>query len=278
VDSATPEQKKQAQTIFADAMKDFDASRFDVATTKFRQSYDVVASPNSRLMIARTLEQQGKLAEAYDEYDKAVSETEAASQKDKHYADSAKAAHAEMDQLRERIALVHVNIAGAPPPEGATLTVGGRKVEREAWSKPIAADPGKTKVTLTLPDGTSRDSEAEGVAGKEVTVALAERTPDTHPQAPPPADAEAAEAGRKKRRIGAYVAGGVGVAGIATFTVLAVINEAPNPRAAALVIGILGVGMGAVLYLTSQPQSARPSSPRSALVVGPSSVGFVHQF
>src|SRR4051794_11034742 len=73
VHSAEKDQKAGAQKTYEAGTKLYDSKHFDEALAAFRASYQIVASPNSRLMIARCLRDLGRNAEAYREYD-AVSE------------------------------------------------------------------------------------------------------------------------------------------------------------------------------------------------------------
>jgi hypothetical protein len=67
VDQASNDQLRAAQKTFRVADDLYDAKRFEEALTADRASYDIVASPNSRLMIARSLRELGRLEQAYHE-------------------------------------------------------------------------------------------------------------------------------------------------------------------------------------------------------------------
>ena len=99
LDSATPEQKRAAQKMFEAGDELYEAGRFAEAAEAFRGSYGIVASPNSRLMLARALHQLGKLAEASVEYSGVAGENTAA---DGRYSEARQAAEAERDALRDR--------------------------------------------------------------------------------------------------------------------------------------------------------------------------------
>src|SRR5258708_21299079 len=61
-----------AQKVYLQGTAHYKAGRLLEALAAFRASYDMVASPNSHLMIARTLRDKGAIAQAYAEYDRVV--------------------------------------------------------------------------------------------------------------------------------------------------------------------------------------------------------------
>jgi hypothetical protein len=65
---ATAEQRDQAQDHFTRAREQYGAGKLEEALASFKASLDVVASPNTRLYVARCLRELGRLAPAYVEY------------------------------------------------------------------------------------------------------------------------------------------------------------------------------------------------------------------
>src|SRR4051812_48863807 len=82
-DAAPPEkeQKAGAQKTFDAGSRLYDAHRYDEALTAFRASYQILASPNSHLMVARALRDLGRNVEAYAEYDSVAREAAAKGEK-----------------------------------------------------------------------------------------------------------------------------------------------------------------------------------------------------
>jgi hypothetical protein len=62
VEQATKEQKEAAQTAYLAGREAYDGRQFVDALAAFRESYGVVASPNTHLMIAHTLRELGRNA------------------------------------------------------------------------------------------------------------------------------------------------------------------------------------------------------------------------
>ena len=94
-------------------MEAFNADKYDEALQAFQASYDSVASPNSHLMLARTLVKLGRLGEAYEAFDETQREAEQAAKLDEKYEKASKSAADERDALRPKIALVTVQVSGA---------------------------------------------------------------------------------------------------------------------------------------------------------------------
>ncbi len=150
-EAATAEQKQQATQHFERGLAAFDQARYEEALSAFRDSFAVVASPNARLMIARSLVGLGRRAEAYDELQITAADAASASFQDPKYDQTAKAARAELQELEKGLALLEVRVSGAGPED--ELFVGGRSIPRASWDKPIAVDPGLVRVELVRPSG-----------------------------------------------------------------------------------------------------------------------------
>ena len=72
--NATPVQREQAQTHFLKGKASFDRNDLPGALEEFRASLEIVASPNARLYVARTLREMGRLVEAYAEFGRTAAE------------------------------------------------------------------------------------------------------------------------------------------------------------------------------------------------------------
>lgn len=169
VDQATSEQKQQANDAYKEGRASYDKRQFVDALRSFRASYDIVASPNTHLLIAHTLRELGRNAEAYDEFGLVAVEAREAAKTDPKYEKSAELAIEEQKLLREKIGLVTVEVTGAT--DAATLTVEGRQIPREKWGAPIAVDPGRATFLLTTA-GDPVVREREVTAGGEHTLRI----------------------------------------------------------------------------------------------------------
>lgn len=300
VEAASAEQRDQAQRKFTEGMKAFDAKRYDQALEGFRASYDIVASPNSHLMIARALREKGDLVLAYREMQQVHREASAAAAADKKYEKTEQAARAELAEMAKRLGFVVVQLEHAPA--GVTVTVAGETVAPDQLGQPLVVAPGQVAIVATAPGEAPVEQTLSIEAGATEPVTLAFAEPQ--PAAPPPS-APSVEFNTSKMdmRTWSYVAGGVGVAGLVTFAVFGGLNQAkyndlqdacPNNRCppdrqsdidagkayqtaanVGLGVGILGLGTGTVLYLLSNKSSAEQQNAAAKvpmLVVGRDSV------
>ncbi|MBW2453082.1 MAG: hypothetical protein JRI68_01150 [Deltaproteobacteria bacterium] len=239
VHEATGAQKRAAQQQYDEAMKAFNDKRLDEALAGFRASYDIVASPNTRLMVVHVLEDLGDVVAAYLEAVATREAADAAAAQNKRYRPAAKSARKEVAKLRRRVGLVTVKVLPAEDDDGAgveafELTVAGQSIDRAAWGEPIAVAPGQCEVVLVAATGTAT-KEIGVAAGGAIAITIAppgrRRTPD-EPQGPSqPSDpvrppeggelpgGEGAGDDGSGLRAPAYVFGALGVAGMVVFAI-----------------------------------------------------------
>jgi hypothetical protein len=312
--SATPAQKKEAMDHFTTGKQAFEAKNYEKAAIELRASLDVVDSPNARLELARALRDGGKLGEAWAEYERVVQGATKLAAKEERYKKTADAATSERTEVEAKLAFVLVAVAHAPA--GAVLKVGGTTVPQDRWDDPIVAPAGAVDVVLS-------DASGKELTRQTVMATVGQKLPvdlDAQPPAPPATPRDVApedkpdyarppqpdttpppsSSGRAGLRPWAYVAGGLGVAGLATFTVFGLMSnsnysdlqsschpvtacpaskssELDNGKTYQLVaniglgVGIVGVAAGATLFVLSLGGKSGPAT--TGLVVGPSFVG-----
>jgi hypothetical protein len=304
---ATPEQTQKAQTVFRSGDALFDVQRYEEALARYRASFDIVASPNTRLMIARCLNELGRLDEALSEYQETLALARKAAEKNPAYQPTAQAAQDELTALRSRVAWLSIDLGDVPP--DAELTVGGKPAR--LLGEPLPVVPGKVEIVATARDGRQARAEVHLAAGRESSVKLklgetvtvgsppekAETPAAPAPSLPPPVSAAATEPPPKSSGLRplAWIAGGVGVAGLVGFGVLGALNNSkfhsleskcpeghcpPNLRDdidrgrqlqtfanVSLIVGAVGLGTSVTLFLVGRD---RPR--QTAVLVGPSSV------
>jgi hypothetical protein len=296
-DAAT---EKAARDQFKKANDAYDAERYDEALAAFRSSYGTLASPNTRLMIGRTLVKLNQFPAAYEELERTARE---ASEKGGKYDKAREAAMREIEQLRPRIGLLTVRVVDAPP--GTLVTIGDRDYPAETIQAPLPVMPGGVTVQA-MGGGRTSTASASLVPGGEGAVDLvmtAAPEPGASPAAPsappasrsPSADVAPSEEGSSLRPW-AYVAGGIGVAGFVTFGIFGAMNQSkfsdledncPGGTCPAeleddidsgrtyqtvanigLAVGIVGVAAGATLFVLSMGGEQRASLPRVEVAGG----------
>jgi hypothetical protein len=301
VSDAAQEQKSAAQKTFEAGDGLYEGGRFEQALTAFRASYEIVQSPNTRLMAARCLRELGRVAEAFREFDGTI---ELARASGGRYAEAEEAARAERDALAGSIGHVVVS-AGDGSATGFTML--GRDYDAGDFGAAIPVVAGEVSIGWIVNGKLGEQRSIAVAAGATVRVAP-----------PPSAPAERASKvpARSKVRVTpraepepaslrpyAFVAAGVGAAGLVTFTVFALKSRStyaslkdacpdgacPPDRLddidagrrdqtianIGLAIGVAGVGAGVALYLVS------PTTGESGHVsarVGPASVSLEGAF
>jgi hypothetical protein len=304
--AASAGDKKLAQGKYDGAVKAFKARHFKEALAGFRASFDIVASPATRLMIGKSLKELGDVLGAYDEIDRAEAEARELSTTEERYASVAETAGKELEQLRPRVALVNVKIKGADAFQ--TLTLGGRDIPAPKAGRAVAVLPGTVEVVGTVANGhrvarqvaattgNSVDLELDFSGAAAAPIAAQEPTPVTPPMAvtSPPDDAKPAQSSLLPY---AAVAGGIGLVGFGVFAIFGVLDNKKHDDLTSscsptcsqddidagkrlqlvanvgAVVGGVGVATAATLFIIDRTRS-QPSS-RSARVsfgVGPAAL------
>ncbi len=230
VTTASALEADRARTPFSEGIAHFEAERWQQAAEKFRESYDIVASPNSHVMLGRALRGAGDLVAAWEALTLALDEAKHLAATLPRYQKAAETAQAELRELESELAFVAVRVTGT---DDASVRVGERTVPAERRGR-IAVAPGKIEIVAQSGERTARRVlELAPGAKEEVTLdlaALAEQPPAVAPEPepepeaepkrvePPPAMPPAAEP-PPSLLPWAWLAGGVGVAGAATFAI-----------------------------------------------------------
>ena len=306
---ATAAQREQAQAHFARGKELFAKRSFEDARAEFGASHDIVASPNARLQMGRCLRAMGKFVAAYAEFGRTVAEAKELGAGDNRYRPASDAATVEQGELEPLIGFVSLTITS--PSEATRVTVGGEEIRRAAWSEPAPASgvtevvvetpghaPVKTSVTLAQGGKASLTLDAlSGIPLAEPTAPAAEAPPPPSPIPPPAPSLPPAQP--SSMRTWAYVAGGVGAGGLVTFAVFGVLarstyndlqnqcsggpcppdkaGEIASGRTAqtvanvGLVLGVLGAGAGATLFVLSRPKDGQ--APAVAIIGAPAWIG-----
>jgi hypothetical protein len=292
--AATPLQREQAQSRFLRGKELMDRGQYSEALVEFRASHDIVSSPNTRLEIARDLRASGQLVAAYAEYGRAAVEAKEVASEDDRYRRAYEAASAERAELEPRLAFVSLTVSH--PREETRVSIGDEELRRAAWEEPAPLAAGSTAIVVTTPGYRPLTRTIQVAAGDHVTVVIdAQEAPaesavaTVAPEEPPPvAPPPQRDGARGALRASAYVAAGVGVAGLATFAVGGLLARSAyddlqkscggGPCAAnkksevdrgrteqtianvGLVAGLVGVAAGVTLFVVSLPKSAPTQS------------------
>jgi hypothetical protein len=294
--SATPVQRVQAQARFVRGRELMVKKQYEQALAEFRASHEIVTSPNTRLEIARCLRAMGRPVAAYAELGRAAVEAKELVVQDNRYQRAYDSAMAERAEIEPQLGFVSLTIENST--EGTKVAVGGEELRRAAWTEPAPVVAGSTEIVVSTPGHAPVSRTVKLAAGQRTSLAIdaqsGERLGKPSPEPPPPAPAEPPTS---PLRPWAFVAGGVAVAGLATFAIAGAMahstyddlnsacGNAACPRGKAgeissgktqqtvanvgLGVAIVGAAAGVTLFVLSRPKS--PSS--AAVVVAPSWMG-----
>ncbi len=145
---ASPEQQIESRERFQRGRAFYEAHRWSDAVDEFRQSLELSSSPNTRLLIARSLrEMGGHTAEAYREFLAAASEAAERAPSEPRYAPIAGAARAEAQALVPLISQLRIQITDPPP--DTTVRLDGEVIPRSEWNNDLALEPGSHNLQAT---------------------------------------------------------------------------------------------------------------------------------
>ena len=147
--SATAVQREQAQQHFLKGKDRYDRNDMNAALDEFRASLEIVASPNARLYVARTLREMGRLVEAYVELGRTAADAKEHEREDGRYGKAATAALAERDAIAPQIGFVQLTVKNAS--DTTTVTVGGNAIVRAGCNDPIPVKPGNVDIVVATP-------------------------------------------------------------------------------------------------------------------------------
>lgn len=207
------QQADPAKTYEAAQMK-FVERRYGEALKDFQQLLASTDSPNARLYVARCLRELGRHVDAWREMQRTVAHATRRAVKEPSYEQTRATAEAEGREIAGQIG--RVRFKPAEPIAQLVVTLNGIDVEDPG--EVAAMNPGEITVRATAPGRTPFETTLQITAGEQQTVVLT--LPKAGEVAAPGSAKQAApNANGAPDRTWAYVAGGVGIAGLATFTI-----------------------------------------------------------
>ena len=314
---ATKSELNDAKGPYMEGVAAMNSRHYKAAVEKFQESYNIVASPNSRLMLGRALMKVNRPLDAYKELEETVTQATELAGRQPKYQKTADAARKELDDVKVELAFITVI-------PGTEVSIGGRKLSETDWGKPMPVTPGRVYVEITATDGRVRKKRLRLEAGV-TRVLTADLTPtSSYSNKPPPEEEKPKDqeqhqeesassssgpsSGLDRRTVG-YISGVAGIVGVGAFvgfqvagnsifgnlkekcsgkicSATAVDNAETKGRYegfsyASLALGLAGLGLGAYLVLTDNGSSASAteSTPAStSLQVGPGSFALTRTF
>lgn len=203
----TAEDTATARQLAEEAQEALDAGKYETAVDRFSRAEQLHHAPTLLLGLARAYKGFGKYVRARETYQKIIVEKLAANAPDPFLQAQADARR-EIVGLDEHIASVTIVVSGADEPE---VTLDGEPVPAAALGVGRAVDAGEHRVTATAPGFLTAEQtfSVEPQGSAEVSLEL---EPD--PDAVQPTGDGGAGATSQTQSILAYVALGVGGAGL----------------------------------------------------------------
>jgi len=225
VSVASAQDSATAGALFEKGVADLEAGRFESACPAIEESQRIDPRPGTLFTLAECHARWGKVASAaaqYQEYVDLVSRlTPEQQQRHKQRAD---AARAQLVKLKPSVPTLTLLLPADAPP-GTFVTRNGELLKGVALGLPLPADPGEYVIVTHVPGRAERETKVRLELGEAKRVVLEAGEPGSPPasiSAPPVAlpgtqgNAQAVQPQPpgKSHRTAAYVAGGVGVAGL----------------------------------------------------------------
>ena len=292
--------KRTARQLGNEGIELYEQGSYDAAVDKLERAYAIYPATTLGLWAGRALVKVGRLVEASERF-VAVGKTALDADAPEALREAQREAESEYEALQPRIPTLEIVLEG-PDASAGEVQVDGKPIKAAMIGVPFGVNPGKRTVVATA--GTRRATREitlrEG-AQERLVIDLGSAPPGSAPPpAPPPASGEApppapaagpdvtAERGGDGQRTMAWVALGVGGAGLAVGAITGVIalnkesdfsDQCVDTRcppslrdevdsfktmrtmsSVGFIVGGIGLGAGAVLLLTapSEPQAAQP--------------------
>jgi hypothetical protein len=278
-----------AQVTFDRGVADMEAGRFERACPSIEESYKLDPRPGTLFTLAECEAGRGRLATAVKRYRDYLAFW-AALPADKRQKQSDRVETARRQQVALLPLVPELTLALSPSAPSGTLVIrDGDVVPAAALGVPSPVDPGEHVVTTQAPRGPVSKVRITVAKGEKKSVVLEVRVAEVSPSVlaePPVRVAPKAEAATSGQRIGAFVVGSAGLAGIvvgATAGGIAVAKKSvvdkecglggiaaacnPQGKAAAdslqafgtvstvgIVLGLAAVGAGVALF-TTEPKA-----------------------
>lgn len=164
--SATEDEKRAAQKMFEAGDGLYESGRFEDAIAAFKNSHDLVSSPNSRLMLARSLREAGRNSEACREFRGTIGDAEASGGR---YPEALQAAQSELKALEAQMAQGSQVGAAAPtttvPAASATTQPAPSTATANRSSAPASSPPPPAPAPSSTMRTAAWISAGVGVAG-----------------------------------------------------------------------------------------------------------------
>lgn len=237
--SQTPSEKAAAEALFQEAVDMMAQNRLEDACAKYQASHDLDPAIGTLLRLADCYDRVGKSASAWALFVEAETVATRAQQTDRAEIAGTRAA-----ELKARLSTLRLQIEEPGAIEGLQISVNKADIPEPSWGTALPFDPGVVQIQVSASGYEPWSTEVEvpvGPAETSVKIPVLERTPEERAARPValadtsgPAPAREAPEPSSSQATWGYVAGGVGLAGLAAAGVLGYRAYALNQDSLAL--------------------------------------------
>lgn len=224
---AAPPPDEDAIRRFKDGRRLLEEGKFDEALTELRASFDKLPSPNTELLIGHALRLTNRRAEAAMVYRRVIASAgEKVRAGEERFRPTLEEAGRLEATLRAQLVELDVVVTGAPA--GTTVAIGPDTLEVASDARGVTAkalhEAGPLTVVATAPDGRTIRKDIDTQPGGQTAVVLELPAP----QGEAPKTVEASTEGGldiPPPPLASWIAGGVGVAGLAVFGIFGAMSS-----------------------------------------------------
>lgn len=293
-----------ARALFADGAKHFRDGEYALALGALERSHQLLPSPNTLLLIARTLDRLGRPAQALERFEQAQQQArQQVEAGEERYEKTVEAAAKEGAAVRAKLASLQIMVRKAPA--GTEIEIAGQRQALPPDGKlSLWQPPGSVDIVVHPPGADAVERTLSLRAGGDAFLEIDMSHPDKPPPPPPPPPPESGSPWVAP----AIVATGVGLVGMGLFAgfglsasgIRSDLEERCAPSCGpadqddrdtgeqnatianiSAIVGGVGLAVGltfAMLAMTDGGDEQPGQAPAAALVVGPQGVSLEGRF
>jgi hypothetical protein len=282
-----PRDRAAADALFQAARTEFDRGEFASACEKFAESHRLDPAPGTLLNLALCHEKTGRIASAWEGFRQVA---------DMLHDERVDFARTRSASLEDRLPWLTLHLPKEPA-DGVRVFRDGIELGSASLGIPLPVDPGTHTLVVEAPGRVraTRTIAIDESQRQEVTLALGPEKPAPAPVTAPQRPTPASTPPPPKDNTWAWVAGGIGVAGITTSLATGALavsskrtldahcidqrcdeqgldaaNSGRTYATVSTVSGAIGIlGLGVATYLLFSPGTEQPSSTRIEAVALP---------
>lgn len=224
-----------ARSVAVTGREAFNAGDYETALALFRRAYTLYPAPTVVLYEARTLDKMGLMLEAVEAYMR-TTQIAVSSDAPEQFAEAVAAARQEERALRARVPTLTLRVDGVSSNDpNLKISVNGRAIGAAQIGQAQRLNPGTYRISGSI--SAERSDQANLVLSESQNAAVVLHLAAPSPTPPPPVISHGVEPldeaafSQNSMRTYAYVAGGIGLAGIGAGLVTGLMSTSKHSEA-----------------------------------------------